>query len=57
MNAKQIKDRIKDIGLKQNKIAELAGCNHIHLSSALNGSKELSEPLRMKLIEVLKKFD
>ena len=57
MNAKQIHNKIKDIGLKQNKIAELVGCNHIHLSGVLNGSKELSEQLRLKLIEVLRKFD
>lgn len=57
MNAVKIKERIKEIGLTQNKVAELAGCNHIHLSGALNGTKELSENLRGKLIKVLEKFD
>ena len=57
MNANQIKDRIKEIGLTQNKVAELVGCNHIHLSGALTGSKVLSEGLRLKIVEVLKKYD
>jgi transcriptional regulator with XRE-family HTH domain len=57
MNAKQIKNKITEIGIKQKKIAELAGCNAVHLNGALNGTKDLSESLRMKLIEVLKKFN
>ena len=57
MNAKQIKNRITEIGLKQKKVAELVGCNHVHLNGALNGTKDLSEALRSKLIEALRKFN
>jgi plasmid maintenance system antidote protein VapI len=57
MNNTDLKKRIKYLGLKQTKVAELIGVDPIHLSGVLNGKRELSEELRLKIKNILLKYE
>lgn len=52
---KQLKEKIKESGLKQNFIADKCGVGHSHFSMMLNGSVTMPESVRNKINELLLK--
>lgn len=48
-----IRSKIKERGLKQIHVAEKIGVSEIHLSYILNGKKDMTEEIRLKLLTYL----
>ena len=51
---KELKDYIKDKGLKKSKVAEILGCSYGHLSYVLNNRREPSIDLEIKIRSLIK---
>lgn len=52
----KLKEKISSSGLKQKFIAENIGIGETHLSMMLNGTANMSEEVKSKLINLLKKY-
>ncbi len=50
-----IKEKIKELGLTQNHVAEQVGVSYVHLSYVLNDKKDLTEDLRNTINSYLRK--